>query len=593
MAIHIISCREIREKMRVVGVMMFISNEGVNSAKSVGNLCRSFGLVSCAMFMLTACGGGKSYGAKDADGDGVDNATDVFINDATETKDSDGDGVGDNGDNCPSSSNADQSDKDGDGTGDACDTAIPTVYGPFASAFDSTAADSVSYTGQTARQLLILSLVRTVEAIREDAGATVAAVTASMDLYITGNDKAVDSVAHGYTLTGQTVIPGPTFADISSGKNLNGKIAGGNGAGGGETTKLINEEFFGWEQGLDATPLPIELVDYLINRVAIESTDGTSFTVPTPDGPATIEFTKGTEVDAAGRNLRQLIQKFLLGAVNFSQLSNDYLKADFANQLTQEGTKAYAGGEHNWDEAFGYYGAARDNNSYTDNEAAGKSGRDGWSKGYYDSNNDSQIDVRSEVNLALSQNCAKRDRQDTDGDGVGDTNLSKEAFDAFLLGRHVLSEATAAGSLSAGQAAVVTAQAKAASLAVEKCIAATVIHYINDVTDDISTISNGQYANAKNFTDYAKHWSEMKGFALGLQFSPDSPFHASTTALADLKKILSDMGDAPVLADGSQNGVAPTGTADEALAAYVATLDAAKEKLATAYGFPEATVAVW
>jgi hypothetical protein len=41
------------------------------------------------------------------------------------------------------------------------------------------------------------------------------------------------------------------------------------------------------------------------------------------------------------------------------------------------------------------------------------------------------------------------------------------------------------------------------------------------------------------------------------------------------------MGDAPVLADGSQNGVAATGTADEALAAYVVTLDAAKEKLAT------------
>ena len=351
---------------------------------------------------------------------------------------------------------------------------------------------------------------------------------------------------------------------------------------------------------MDSTPLPIELVNHLINRLAVESTDGTSFSVPTPDGPATIELAEGTEVDANGRNLRQLLQKFLLGAVNFSQLSNDYLKADFANQLTQEGTKAYAGGEHNWDEAFGYYGAARNNNDFTDDEAVGKTpgtgfmaSRTGWANGYNDANSDGSIDVRSEVNLALSQNCAKRDRKDANGDGIGDTNLSKEAFDAFLLGRHVLSEATVAGTLSTAQAAVVTAQAKAAALAVEKCIAATVIHYVNDVTDDIAKISNGQYANAKNFTDYAKHWSEMKGFALGLQFSPDSPFHASTTALADLKKILSDMGDAPVLADGSQNGVAATGTADEALAAYVVTLDAAKEKLATAYGFPEATVAVW
>ncbi len=578
---------------------MYILKEIFEAKINTRAVNRSLGLVACAVLMLSGCGG-DSYMSKDSDGDGVANATDAFATNAAETKDSDSDGVGDNADNCPATANTTQADKDGDGTGDACDTAIPTVYGPFISAFDSSAADSVSYTGQTARQLLILGLVRTAEGITEDAGQTVAAVTASMDLYVTGNDKAVDSVAHGYTISGETVIPGPTFGDVSTGKNLNGKIAGGNGAGGGETTKLINDEFFGWAEGMDSTPLPIELVNHLINRLAVESTDGTSFSVPTPDGPATIELAEGTEVDANGRNLRQLLQKFLLGAVNFSQLSNDYLKADFANQLTQEGTKAYAGGEHNWDEAFGYYGAARNNNDFTDDEAVGKTpgtgfmaSRTGWANGYNDANSDGSIDVRSEVNLALSQNCAKRDRKDANGDGIGDTNLSKEAFDAFLLGRHVLSEATVAGTLSTAQAAVVTAQAKAAALAVEKCIAATVIHYVNDVTDDIAKISNGQYANAKNFTDYAKHWSEMKGFALGLQFSPDSPFHASTTALADLKKILSDMGDAPVLADGSQNGVAATGTADEALAAYVVTLDAAKEKLATAYGFPEATVAVW
>ena len=85
-----------------MGVMMFISNEAFSNTISVRNFCRAFGLVSCALFMLTACGGGKSYGAKDADGDGVDNATDAFINDAAETEDSDGDGVGDNSDAFPS-----------------------------------------------------------------------------------------------------------------------------------------------------------------------------------------------------------------------------------------------------------------------------------------------------------------------------------------------------------------------------------------------------------------------------------------------------------------------------------------------------------
>ena len=32
------------------------------------------------------------------------------------------------------------------------------------------------------------------------------------------------------------------------------------------------------------------------------------------------------------------------------------------------------------------------------------------------------------------------------------------------------------------------------------------------------------FADASNFTTMAKHWGEMKGFGLALQFSPASPF---------------------------------------------------------------------
>jgi hypothetical protein len=575
------------------GENMFGKNNSAGTEISSRGFSWSLAIVFSSALVLSACGG-DSYMSKDSDGDGVANATDVFPTNAAESADSDGDGVGDNTDNCSAVANTAQTDTDGDGTGDACDTAIPTTYGPFASAFTD-ATDSISYTGQTARQLLILGLVDSAEAVTEVAGSETT-VLSSLDVWVEGDN----TLAHGFTAKGgETIIPGPTIGDISSGKNLDGKIAGGNGEGGGETTKLIGDEFFGWSEGLDSTPLPIELVDYLNGRLAVEASDGTSVTVQTVGGAATIDISD-SQVDEKGRNLRQLVQKFLLGAVNFSQLSNDYLKADFAEQLTQEDDKAYGGGEHNWDEAFGYYGAARDNNDYTDDEAAGKTpgtgfpaSRDAWKNGYYDSNSDGSIDLRSEYNLALSQNCAKRDRKDADADGVGETNLSKEAFDAFLLGRHVLSEATSVGTLSAGRAAVVEAQAVAASLAVEKCIAATVIHYINDVTDDIAEIANEQYADAGNFKDYAKHWSEMKGFALGLQFSPDSPWRASDAKLTELKGILADMGDAPVLADGSQNGVAATGTAAEALSAYVTTLDAARDLMGQTYGFPTTVVEIW
>ena len=85
----------------------------------------------------------------------------------------------------------------------------------------------------------------------------------------------------------------------------------------------------------------------------------------------------------------------------------------------------------------------------------------------------------------------------------------------------------------------------------------------------------------------------MKGFALGLQFSPWSPFAADKTERDKLKTILSDMGVGPVLADGSQGGVAPTGTAAEAIAAYKTKLEAARATMAAAYGFSDELAAAW
>jgi hypothetical protein len=81
-------------------------------------------------------------------------------------------------------------------------------------------------------------------------------------------------------------------------------------------------------------------------------------------------------ISSTGVHYRQLIQKFLSVAVNFSQGTNDYLQADFPNMLGEEKPgKGYSAGAHDYDEAFGYYGASRDLNDYTDDEAAGKGGR--------------------------------------------------------------------------------------------------------------------------------------------------------------------------------------------------------------------------
>ena len=556
------------------------------------------GVLAALIFGLYACGGGGGGSSApapaavvvaDTDGDGVDDDSDAFPNDDSETVDADADGVGDNGDNCLSDANADQLDSDANGSGDACD-AIPTTY-TFSSSITE-GESSISYTGQTARQLLMLGLVDAMNGLTERPGEQ-AAVDAELSFYINGD--GADATPHGFDVKGgEPVIPGPTYGDISKGKNLDGKIAGGNGEGGGETSKLIGAGFFGWQTGLDSTPLPIELVAYFIDRMAAESTDGTTPSISVVGNPAVALDSVVTDVN--GLNYRQLMQKFLTGAVSFSQGTNDYFKTDFASATGQEGTKAYTAGEHDFDEAFGYYGGARNMNDFTDDEAAGKGGRDAWGKGYNDSNGDGSIDVRSEVVLGHAQNCAKRDRGSKGEDGVARTDFSKEVFDAFLIGRKIVGNAATNPGLNEAEQAALDAQIKIASVTWEKCVAATVVHYINDITGDMGKFVAPDFADLKNFNDLSKHWGEMKGFALALQFSPASPFRDGSVAGTDVEQLrlmLSLMGDAPVLADGSQGGVPAAGTAQAAIDAYLADLKKARDILEKAYTFDSAVVAGW
>jgi hypothetical protein len=472
---------------------------------------------------------------------------------------------------------------------------MPLVYSAKGYAGEGT-EDGVSYTGQTARQVLQLQLVGYMEDLQESPG-QLQEVSDGLRFYVTG--EGADETPHGFTVkggtaTGEEVTPGPTYGEISPGKNLNGKIAGGSLAGTGETEKLIDDEFFGWSTGLDATPLPIELVYYWMDGLAAEATDGADPTVTVADGSS---VPIGTPmISATGVHYRQLIQKFLSVSVNFSQGTNDYLQADFANMLDEEKPgKGYSAGAHDFDEAFGYYGASRDINDYTDDEAAGKGGRAEYGNGYYDSNGDGLVDLRSEYVFGHAQNCAKRDRK-KNGEGEAYTDYSKAAMDAFLVGRRILENAEEADELTADADAALQGQIAIAGLTWEKCIAATVVHYINDVTNDMGEFVPPNYSDVSNFTTLAKHWGEMKGFALGLQFSPLSPFRTadSGVSVTDLKRVLSLMGDAPVLADGSQGGQPTTAaSAADAIQTYLDGLQEARDILQKAYGFDPEVVAIW
>ena len=165
-----------------------------------------------------------------------------------------------------------------------------------------------------------------------------------------------------------------------------------------------------------------------------------------------------------------------------------------------------------------------------------------------------------------------------------------------MIGRQILDNAAKAGTLTAEAQSALNSQISIASKAWEKCIAATVVHYINDVTADMGEYQAPDFASLGNFKTMAKHWGEMKGFALALQFSPYSPFRDGSVEgidLDDLKRVLDLMGDAPVLADGSQGGIPVSGSAEDAIAAYLSDLQTARDVLEEAYGFDPSVVASW
>ena len=133
------------------------------------------------------------------------------------------------------------------GSGDACD-AMPTVYAYDNAAFPESDS-SVSYTGQTARQVLIADMAYYLENVLvEDTAIPAADKVAAMSFFVYGTDADVADTLIGTYIKDSanvTLKDADIYGDISTGKNLHKKIAGGDGEGGGETSRLIDDEFFG------------------------------------------------------------------------------------------------------------------------------------------------------------------------------------------------------------------------------------------------------------------------------------------------------------------------------------------------------------
>ncbi len=407
---------------------------------------------------------------------------------------------------------------------------------------DASGVDTVDYAGQTMRHVLILDLTSAIAGLTEaiDAGRMQPAegkMVEALDYYL-----RFDSDRSGDDPIAMRTTPSSLqerYRDIAVDKNLIDKLAGNDSATDHEDWHVA---FRGWDDAsmmqhggsLDSPEGFVSALFETIEANAMAHASGATRTAPGSSEPLPVHVT------ASGIDLAQLTQKFLLGAVAMSQGLDDYLDDDVAgkgllssNEL--EADAAHSELAHAWDEAFGYFGAARDYGDYSDDEIAGAGGREDW-RGSHDTNGDGRIDLRSETSFGASTNAGKRDRG-----AVVATDFSGEAWTAFLTGRAII--ARTEGPLSADDLAELRVHRDAIALAWEGAYAATMVHYINEVLVDMTHFGTGEYS----FVDHAKHFSELKGFALGLQFNPRSPLGA-----ADFVRLHELLGDSPMLSDASE-----------------------------------------
>lgn len=417
----------------------------------------------------------------------------------------------------------------------------------FESKFEE--GSSVSYSGQIARHALINELNYFIGTTlkTEVLNGTITSkqqVIDKLNLYFRTSEEQYDN----FELKSFGENAKQKFmTDISSSvKKLGGeggKIAGRDEKGQHKTwghTDEPTDAFVGW--GAQGDHTPESLIDLyfeqLADNVDYYLTVGNART--SDSGHVISEF----YINNDGTDLKQLIQKFLLMSVAYSQSTDDYFGHETEGKgLTTDNTTAVSGNtytnlEHQFDEGYGYFGSARDYLEYSDNEIAGKvddegtNGRVAWN-GKFDSNNDGEIDLLSEYNFGASVNAAKRDRKATVA-----TDFTTDAMGSLIAGRKLINEA-APNALTDEQMETLKGHRDQAVLAWEKAIAATVVHYINDTNADLEALRTG---GDFSFSDLAKHWSELKGFALGLQFNPYSPLSE-----ADFAMFHQYIGDKPVL----------------------------------------------
>ena len=446
------------------------------------------------------------------------------------------------------------SDSDTDTDTDTDPVALPEGYA-FASR-DGTGADSVSNPGQQFRHVLIADLKSYLSGLTDDLNGgrfpVAGEIASDLSFYFEFDSASSGTVNHSVSTTPPTLQT--TYDDISSDKDLVGKLAGNDAV---TDHRDWSTEFAGWPSAGSPEALIRQWFDE-IDAAAVAWSLGTF-----PQTPSGVPVAK-VFVTEQGQDLQQLVDKLLRVGIAFSQGTDDYLDDDvkgkglLADHSALSDGENYTALEHAWDEGFGYFGAARNFGAWTHAERIDAA---------VDDNGDGAIDLLIEKTWHSANNAGKRDDASVTGTTYGD-----QAYDAFFAGRQLLASATT--TLTPAELDELRGHRDAAVAAWESVLAATVVHYLNEVVADADRIGDPKYS----FEDHAKHWSEAKGFALGFQFNPHSPMTDQ-----QFDQLHAALGTKPAI---ETDGLA-------AIAQYSAGLLDARDLLQTIYGFDPADAAAW
>lgn len=487
--------------------------------------------------------------------------------------------------------------------------AKPDIYAGFPVTLKDAPGDhasSVSYSGQSARQILRMGFA-TLMLPGDGVKTGQAAIDELKQFTHNPNNVIDDQNIVGVVDREGFDVKQTRYNELATGANLIAKMASAKQLS--DAMPGITGTFDHVLIGVPGNKTPSEAVELWIKNYGVSSTASQA---------AGAEGLSPYIDMVTGYDYRQLLLKYMLTGLYFSQSVDKYLdeyirvpgKKD--NSTAYKDGKHYTGKEHSWDEAFGYFGASANFALVDPAKNRRINGRHADVFTYADWDKDGKVSLLTEYPTGPAHFTSLFDTVVPPGGSVPVTTYSKDIMDAFITGRTLISNAVDdnghARNLTDAERTELVAQANIITLNWEKVNAEAAHRYAGlahqdavrlalgvgtDIVRGVAQKGDGSPAHMLTAKlRYYKFWGELKGFTLGMQNGGEHAKMNKTEYMA----LFALIGYGPVLLDGSRvNGVDANGrftmsaalTAADgraALQAYTENLKAVQQRLQAFYG---------